>query len=35
VKLDDVSDNTTPRHKTTNPEAGIYYANWGPKQESK
>jgi hypothetical protein len=35
VKIDDVSDNTTPRHKSTNPEAGIYYAIWGPKYESE
>jgi hypothetical protein len=35
VKEDAISDTTTPRHKSTNPEAGIYYTNWGLKQESK
>jgi len=33
VKKDDVSDTTTPRHKSTNPEAGISYANLGPETE--
>jgi hypothetical protein len=33
VKYDDVSDSTTPRHKSTNPETGISYTKLGPKKE--
>jgi hypothetical protein len=29
----EVSDTTTPRHKSRNPEAGISYAKLGPKTE--
>jgi hypothetical protein len=34
VKYDDVSDTNTPRHKSTNPEAGISYANLGHETET-
>jgi hypothetical protein len=34
VKYNDVSDTTTPRHKSTNPEAGIAYSNLGTETES-
>jgi len=30
----DVSDTTTQRHKSTNPEAGISYAKLGPETET-
>jgi hypothetical protein len=36
VKKDEVSNTTTPRHKSTkstNPEAGISYVNLGPETE--